>query len=219
MSLDLITLTDPQSPAAEAYRTLRTNLEFAGLDRPVRAVLFTAPTAEEDTATTVANLAVTIAQTERDVVVVDANLRRPRVHALFDLDNDHGLTDMVKAAEPFERPPILETEVPHLFVLPAGPSPVSPADVLDSKRLLGIWDGLRERFDMVLVNTPPVLAVADAAILAPRMDGVLLVLRAGHTRRQHALAAKERLERVRARLLGAVLLDAPVDKAVQRYGG
>ncbi len=217
MSLNLITLTDPQSPAAEAYRALRTNLEFAGLDSPLKAVLFTAPTAEEDTATTVANLAVTIAQTERDVVVVDANLRQPRLHEIFGLSNEHGLTDMVKEARPFDAPPILATEVPHLSLIPAGPAPLSPADVLDSKRLLGIWEGLRERFDMVLVNTPPILAVTDAAILAPRMDGVLLVLRAGHTRRQHALAAKERLERVRARLLGAVLLDAPYDKAVQNY--
>ncbi len=217
MTLDLITLTDPQSPAAEAYRTLRTNLEFAGLDQPVRAVLFTAPTAEVDTATTVANLAVTIAQTERDVLVVDANLRQPRLHAVFGLENTRGLTDMVAADAPFDGPPIQQTEVPHLHVLPAGPTPLSPADVLDSKRLLGIWEGLRERFDMVLVNAPPVLAVADAAILAPRMDGVLLVLRAGHTRRQHALAAKERLERVRARLLGAVLLDAPYDKSTQQY--
>ncbi len=217
MALNLVTLTDPQSPVAEAYRTLRTNLEFAGLDQPLKAVLFTAPTAEEDTATTVANLAVTVAQTERDVVVVDANLRQPRLHEIFGLSNDHGLTDMVKADRPFDAPPILATEIPHLSLIPAGPAPLSPADVLDSKRLLGIWDGLRERFDMVLVNTPPVLAVADAAILAPRMDGVLLVLRAGYTRRQHALAAKERLERVRARLLGAVLLDAPYDKTTQRY--
>ncbi len=216
MAVNLITLTDPQSPVAEAYRTLRTNLEFAGLDEPVHMVLFTAPGAE-DTATAVANLAVTIAQTGRNVVVVDANLRHPRVHELFSLDNRQGLTDMVLAEDPFANPPLQPTEVPGLSILASGPLPPNPADVLDSKRMDMIWAGLRERFDMVLVNAPPVLAVADAAILAPHMDGVVLVLRAGHTKREHAQRARERLERVRARLLGAVLLDAPYDKAVEAY--
>ncbi len=217
MTLNLITLTDPQSPVSEAYRSLRTNLEFAGQNGSIHTVLFTAPSAEEDTATTVANLAVTVAQTERTVLVIDADLRHPRLHEIFQVPNDRGLTNMVKSEEPFTSPPFYETDVPGLYVLPAGEKPVSPADVLDSKRLLGIWQELRRRFDMVLVNTPPVLAVADAAILAPRMDGVLLVLRAGHTKRQHAIAAKERLARVKANLLGVVLLDAPYDKGVGGY--
>ena len=217
MALKLIALTDPQSPVAEAYRTLRTNLEFAAADAPVHTVLFTSPSREEDTATVVANLAVTVAQTGRQVLVVDADLRHPRLHDLLGVMNRRGLTDMVRADDPFASAPFQETEVPGLFVLSAGSPAQSPADILDSKRLLDIWQALRERFDMVLVNTPPVLAVADAAILAPRTDGVVLVVRAGTTRRAHALQAKERLERVRARLLGTVLMDAPYDKAVQAY--
>jgi len=217
MALNLIALTDPQSPVAEAYRTLRTNLEFAAAEAPVHTVLFTAPSRDEDTPTAVANLAVTVAQTGRQVLAVDADLRHPRLHTLLGVDNERGLTDMVQAGDASAEPPYQKTEVPGLFVLAAGPSVLSPADILDSKRMLAIWQELRQQFDMVLVNTPPVLAVADAAILAPRVDGVVLVLRAGTTRRAHALQAKERLERVRARLLGVVLMDAPYDKAVQTY--
>ncbi len=217
MTLNLIALTDPQSPVAEAYRALRTNLEFAAVEAPVQTVLFTSPSREEDAVTTVANLAVTVAQTERQVVAVDADLRHPRLHTLLGVDNQRGLSDMVQVRDPFADSPIQKTGVPNLFVLSAGAHVHSPADILDSKRMFGIWEGLRERFDMVLVNTAPVLAVADATILAPRVDGVVLVLRAGTTRRAHALQAKERLERVRARLLGVVLMDAPYDKAVQAY--
>ena len=212
----LITLKDPQSPIAEAYRTLRTNLEFMGLDRPLHTVLFTAPSGE-DAAIPLANLAVTVAQTGRTVVAVDANLRHPRLHTLFGVPNTPGLTDAVRAPDPMADLPLQATEVEGLWVLPSGPKPVSPADVLDSKAMRAIWQGLRDRYDMVLVHAPPVLAVADAAILAPHMDGVLLVLQAGHSRRQHALQAKERLERVRARLLGVVLVDAPYDKTMLAY--
>jgi len=125
------------------------------------------------------------------------------------VSNARGLTDAVRAEEPTADLPLLSTDVSGLFVLPAGPRPVSPADVLDSKAMRAIWATLRDRADMVLVHAPSVLAVADALILAPHM--------AGHTRRQHALQAKERLERVRARLLGVVLVDAPYDKTMLMY--
>ncbi len=217
MSLDLVAITAPQSPEAEAYRTLRTNLEFAVEDRPLRVVVFTSPGRVEDTAEVVANLAVTFAQTGHRVLAVEADLRRPRLHRLLGVSDAPGLTEMVQAREAPDAGFLYATEVSGLYVLPAGSPPVSPADVLDSKWLTQIWDLLREQFDMVLVNTPPVVAVADAAILAPRADGVILVLKAGATKRSHALQAKERLERVRAHILGTVLLDAPYDKAVQRY--
>ncbi len=216
MTRPLITLHDPQSPTAEAYRTLRTNLEFATWDVPLHTVLFTAPSTE-DAATVVANLAVTVAQTGRTVVVVEADLRQPRLPEIFGVSNARGLTDAVRAEEPTADLPLVSTDVSGLWVLPAGPRPVSPADVLDSKAMRTIWTTLRDRADMVLVHAPSVLAVADALILAPHMDGVLLVVQAGHTRRQHALQAKERLERVRARLLGAVLVDAPYDKTMLMY--
>ncbi|NPA91974.1 MAG: CpsD/CapB family tyrosine-protein kinase [Chloroflexi bacterium] len=216
MTLPLIALTHPQSPAAEAYRALRTNLEFARPDAPIRLVVFTSPSRAEDTADVVANLAVTVAQTGRRVLAVDADLRRPRLHDLFQVPDHPGLTEMVEAREQGESYG-RETVVPGLWVLPAGHIPSNPADILDSKWLTDVWPGLRSAFDMVLINTPPVLAVADAAILAPRVDGVVLVLKAGTTKRSHALQAKERLERVGALLLGTVLVDAPYDKAVQSY--
>lgn len=216
MVRDLVTLTDPQSPAAEAYRTLRTNLQFATRDVELRLVMVTAPTTE-DAATVVANLAVTVAQTGRQVTVVEADLRQPRLHEIFGVSNARGLVDAVRADDPVAALSPLPTEVPGLHIIPAGPRPLSPADVLDSKGLRQIWQVLRDRSDMTFVHAPPVLAVADALILAPDMDGVLLVVQAGHTRRQHALEAKQRLERVQARLLGVVLIDAPYDKTTLIY--
>ncbi len=216
MTRPLVTLHDPQSPAAEAYRTLRTNLEFATWDVDLHTILFTAPSTE-DTATVVANLAVTVAQTGRTVVAVEADLRHPRLPELFGVEAARGLSDAVQAEDPTADLPLVATQVSGLSLLPPGPRPISPADVLDSKAMRAIWGALREQADMVLVHAPSVLAVADPLILAPHMDGVLLVVQAGHTRRQHALQAKERLERVRARLLGVVLLDAPYDKTMLMY--
>ncbi len=217
MSMDLIAITAPQSPAAEAYRTLRTNLEFVNPDAPPQMIVFTAPSREEDTAHVVANLAVTIAQTGRRVLAVEGDLRHPRLHEVFGVPSTPGITEMVQRQEDPDAGFIHTTEVAGLHLLPAGALPSSPADILDSKWLTQVWQTLRDMFDVLLVNTPPVLAVADAAILAPRADGVILVLKAGTTKRSHALQAKERLARVRANLLGTVLLDAPYDKAVQRY--
>ncbi len=214
---DLITLTDPRSPAAEAYRTLRTNLTFAGLDKPIETLVVTSAAPGEGKSTTLANLAVTMAQGERRTILVDADLRRPSLHEIFEASNSRGLTTMFVEQEALEDPPLVESGVENLLLLPSGPLPPNPADLLGSHRMEEVIGVLRERADLVLFDAPPVIAVTDAAVLGTKVDGVLLVVRAGHTRREHAQRAKELLERVRVRVIGAVLTNAPVDITLGGY--
>jgi capsular exopolysaccharide synthesis family protein len=200
----LITLRDPSSAAAEAYRTLRTNLLFSSLDRPLRTLLATSSAPNEGKSTTLANLAVTMAQAEQSVLLVDCDLRRPGLHILFGLPNDDGLTSAILAQA--DGPlPIQATSVPGLRLLTSGPLPPRPADLLGSRRMGALIERLRGEADIVLFDTPPVVAVTDAAVLAPRVDGVLLVLHAGQTRRDRAREARQILEKVKANIVGVVL--------------
>lgn len=214
---NLITLTDPRSPAAEAYRALRTNLTFAALDKPIQTLVVTSPAPGEGKSTTLANLAVTMAQGERRTILVDADLRRPSLHEIFGVSNSRGLTTMFVDQGALEEPPLLETGVENLLLLPSGPLPPNPADLLGSKRMEDVIAALRARADLVLFDAPPVIAVTDAAVLGTKADGVLLVISAGRTRRDHAQRARELLERVHVRVVGAVLTNAPVDLSLGGY--
>lgn len=215
--MSLITLTDPRSPVSEAYRTLRTNLQFYSLDRPIRTLVVTSPSPDEGKSTTVANLAVTLAQSGRRVILVDCDLRRPSLHTLFGRQAEPGLTNMV-LAEGGELP-LQETAVPGLWLLASGPKPPNPADLLNTRRMDQIIEQLLAQADMVLFDAPPVVAVTDAAILGAKVDGVLLVIGAGKTRRDHAERAKEMLAKANARVVGATLTNAPKDSTIGGYYG
>jgi len=211
VSTSLITIRDPGSAAAEAYRTLRTNLLFSSLDRPLHTILITSSAPNEGKSTTLANLAVTMAEAEQRVLMVDCDLRRPSLHTLFGLPNEHGLTSsMLEQAE--SALPIQATSVPGLRLLPSGPLPPRPADLLGSRRMGAILERLRREADIVLFDTPPVGAVTDAAVLAPQMDGVLLVLHAGQTRRDRAREARQILDKVKANIVGVVLNGAKLER-------
>ncbi|GAB4431325.1 MAG: CpsD/CapB family tyrosine-protein kinase [Chloroflexi bacterium OHK40] len=210
-STALITLRDPSSAAAEAYRTLRTNILFSSLDKPLHTILVTSTAPNEGKSTTLANLAVTMAQAEQRVLAVDCDLRRPSLHALFGLPNEQGLTSAI--LEQGEAPlPIQSTSVPGLSLLTSGPLPPRPADLLGSRRMGALIERLRAEADIILFDTPPVVAVTDAAVLAPRVDGVLLVLHAGQTRRDRAREARQMLEKVKANIVGVVLNGAKLER-------
>ncbi len=200
---DLIALRDPRSAAAEAYRTLRTNIQFSSLDRPLQTLMITGSGVDEGKSTTVANLAVTFAQAEQRVVLVDCDLRRPALHTIFGLGNDLGVTSMMLVQG--EPPPLQATSVPGLQLLASGPLPPRPSDILGSRRMADLIARLRADADIVLFDTPPVLAATDAAVLSTRVDGVLLVFAAGKTRREPARRAREALEKVKANIVGVVL--------------
>ena len=213
----IITLTDPTSPAAEAYRTLRINLEFASVDERLCTLLVTSSGPGEGKSTALANLAVAMSDGDRDIILVDADLRRPSQHKLFGLDNERGLSDMFRSEAAFDEPPLHAIPDSSLKVLTSGPLPPIPSQLLAARKMDEVIARLIEEADMVLFDAPPVVAVTDASLLASKVDGVLLVVKAGDSRRDHVRAAKDRLEKVNARLVGAVLLNAQFDSSLERY--
>jgi non-specific protein-tyrosine kinase len=213
----LITVSNPRSPISEAYRTLRTNLEFSSLDKPIKTMVVTSAGPEEGKSTTLANLAVTIAQGGKRVILADCDLRRPSQHKIFGLENGRGLTTMMVEEEALKDPPLQETGVENLWLLPSGPIPPNPSELLGSRRMEEIIEALLDRADIVLFDAPPVIAVTDAAVLASKVDGVLMVINAGGTKREHAQRAKALLEKVNVRIIGAVLNNVPLDVSLHRY--
>jgi non-specific protein-tyrosine kinase len=211
----LVTLADPRSPVAEAFRTLRTNVLFSGLDKPLSTLLVTSAAPEEGKSTTLANLAVTMAQGGRTTILVDCDLRRPRQHEIFGVPGVPGLSEAI--LDKVDAPDLRPTEVEGLSLLPAGSPPASPADLLGSRRMESLIANLKSRADFVFFDAPPVIAVTDAALLASLLDGVLLVVSAGQTRREHALQAKALLQKINVRLVGTVLTNAAVDRRLQSY--
>lgn len=215
--LGLVTITDPLSPISEAYRTLRINLQFATLGVQLRTLLVTSAGAGEGKSTTLANLAVTVAQTEQSVVVVDCDLRRPGLHKLFGLSNELGLTTMMADDQALDEPPLQPTEVDGLRLLASGPLPARPPDLLGSRRMDRVIQKLLGEADLVILDAPPIMAATDALVLSTKVDGVLLVASAGTTKREQAQRAVERLNKVNARLVGAVLTNVPLDATVRAY--
>jgi non-specific protein-tyrosine kinase len=212
----LVTVAHPRSPVSEAYRTLRTSIQYYSLDRPVQTLLITSAGPDEGKSTTLANLAVTFAEAGRAVLAVDCDLRRPSLHQLFGLPNEQGLTTFVRE-ECALSDVCQSTAVPLLRVLPSGPLPPNPAELLASQRMDRVIAALRDTAEIVLFDAPPTIAVTDAAVLGSKMDGVLLVVSAGKTRREHAVRAKRQLEKVNAKVLGVVLNNVKIDGSFQTY--
>lgn len=204
--LQLVTISDRRSATAEAYRTLRTNLIFSQGVRALRRLVVTSSTPREGKTTTASNLAVSFAQQGMRVLLVDCDLRRARVHQLFGIAGAPGLTELVFGhIQPGLA--IRATAVEGLHVLPSGTLPPNPLELLGSERLEETLRTLGEDFDIVILDTPPLLAAADASVLGRHADGVVLVVRAGSTERGMALDAVRQLHGVGARVIGAVLND------------
>ncbi len=214
---NLITVSEPRSPISEAYRTLRTNLDFASLDEALKTLVVTSAGVGEGKSTTLANLAAVSAQAGRKVILVDADLRRPTMHQIFGLSNEVGLTTVIMDSSGLTSPPVQETGVEGLSVLTSGPLPPNPAELMGSRRMEEVVGTLAELADQVFFDTPPVVAVTDAAVLATKVNGVLLVIGAGKTRRELARSAVQRLEQINARLVGTVLTDVRMDTGFRGY--
>lgn len=217
MTEELITISEPLSPISEAYRTLRMNLQYAALDYALRSLLITSPGPGEGKTTTLANLAVTMAEAEQRVIMVDADLRKPCLHQFFGLSNDAGLTTMMVDDQALGQPPLQPTAVKGLHLLASGPLPPRPADLLGSRRMEKIIERLLDEADILLFDAPPVIPVTDAVVLATKVSGVLLVFSAGETKREHAQRAIERLSKVNARIAGVVLNNVPLDATLRGY--
>jgi polysaccharide biosynthesis transport protein len=201
----LIMLRNTQSPVIEAYRILRTNLQFAAVDRTLRLLLVSSPQPEDGKSLTAANLSIALARAGKKVILIDGDLHRPSQHRLFNLYNNIGVTTAL-LAEAAELDQLLQpTLVPGLSVLTSGPLPPNPAELLGSKRMQEILSKLKELADIVILDSPPIAAVVDGIILSTEADGMLLVIRAGKTSRDAAKRALNALDQVRAPVLGTVL--------------
>ncbi len=205
----LATILYPRAPAAEAYRTLRSNVEFAAVDAPVKTLLVTSSIPGEGKTTTAANLAVVFAQDGRRTILVDADFRKPGVHKIFDLPNAEGLSSLLRTDDVEMDHVAQATEQENLRVITTGPLPPNPSELLGSQRMRLILERLVSSSDLVIIDSPPLQAVTDAAILAAIADGTLFVIDAGRTRRGAVESGREALAKADARTLGAALNRIP----------
>jgi capsular exopolysaccharide synthesis family protein len=201
---DLYIHRHPRSMQAEACRALRTNLLFMSPDKPFRTVVVSSAGPAEGKSTAVINLGVVMAQTGTRVLLMDTDLRRPRLHRTFGLPDDMGVSSLVVGQGTLEGA-IKSTDVPNLFVLPCGPLPPNPAELLHTQAFAELLRKLQERFDCILLDSPPLGPVSDALVLSKQADGILLVLKAGSTHREHARRAIRSLRDVKAHIIGALL--------------
>ncbi|WP_159882495.1 CpsD/CapB family tyrosine-protein kinase [Paenibacillus puerhi] len=200
----IITHENPKSPISEAYRTLRTNIQFSAIDDELRVIMVTSAGPGEGKSTTLTNLAVAYAQADMKVVVIDADLRKPTMHHTFAVTNRWGLTSILSGQAQLSEV-VQHTYVNNLSLITSGPIPPNPSEMLASKRMTALLEELKKVFDIILVDAPPTLAVTDSQIVATKCDGVLLVVDSGKVKRDMAIKAKANLDHVKARILGVVL--------------
>lgn len=200
----IITHDNPKSPISEAYRALRTNIQFSAIDEELKVLMVTSSGPGEGKSTTITNLAVVYAQSDKKVILIDADLRKPTMHHTFNCSNRQGLTSVLSAQSKLAEV-VRDTGIPNLSVITSGPIPPNPSEMLASKRMSVMLDELKKQFDIILIDTPPALAVTDAQIVATKSDGVILVIDSGKVKREVAMKAKANLEYVQAKILGVVL--------------
>lgn len=209
--------TQPRSPVAEAFRSLRTNLEFAGLSQPLRVILVTSPGPGDGKTTVSSNLASIFAQGGKHVTLIDADLRRPAVHRFFNVDNHVGLTDVFRGRATLDAIGHTWNGTGELTVLTTGSLPPNPTEILSSEKMISVLNVLKSQRDIVIVDSPPSI-VADAQVLAARVDGVIMVLWPGRSHWEEARAMLEQLRRADARVVGVVFNRIPQNRA-NYYGG
>lgn len=203
-SRHLIAQTEPKSPISEQYRAIRTSINYSSVDNKIKSMVITSTNPSEGKSTTIANLAIVFAQQGKKVLIIDTDLRKPTVHYTFKLSNLNGIVQVLTKQIRFEDA-VQETEIDHLFVLTSGSIPPNPAELLSSFAMQRFVENIKEDFDMIFFDAPPVLAVADAQILANLCDASSLVIASGQTEVDGALKAKEILQQSSSKFLGVIL--------------
>lgn len=215
--MQLYTYNNPKSHIAEAYRILRTNIEFSNIDKNIKTILVTSAQQNEGKSTSISNLASTFASLEnKKVLIIDCDLRNPSVHKMFNVSNISGLTDVLTGQKDIDKC-IEKTKVKNLDILKAGKIPPNPSEILQSKKMRNFMEVIKEYYDYIFIDSPPVGIVADASILAQYSDGTILLVAANEADIEAVKVAKERLEGVNANILGAILNKFEVDSSSYGY--
>lgn len=212
----LITKLSPRSPIAEQYRTVRTNIKFASVGEGVQAILVASASPGEGKSMTAANLAVVYAQHGKSVLIIDADLRKPTVHYTFRVDNFQGLSNVLIGEKTLNEA-VISSEVENLDILTCGPIPPNPSELLDSKRMNALIEEARSLYDIIFLDTPPILLVTDAQILANVCDGSILVVRSKCTEFEAAQKAIEALKAADGKILGTILNDSDKKESYYYY--
>ena len=212
----LIADVNRHSPITEQYRTIRTNIAYSAVDKEVKSILVTSAGPGEGKSTTASNLAVVMGQNGHSVLLIDADMRKPTAHYTFNLMNNRGLTNVLTRQQKLQDV-IQETQIENVALLTCGPIPPNPAELLNSKMMELMLQEALEVFDSVIIDTPPVMAVADAQILSNKVDGTIIVTSSGRTDRDELEKTKANLMKANANLLGVVLNNKPVDEKTYYY--
>lgn len=236
----LITTNNPKSPAAEAYKILRTNIQFSNIDKEIKTIVITSSQPDEGKTTIIANYGVALAENNKKVLIIDGDLRKPTLHKLFKLSNSYGLTNILTSRNSRTNTtqdsisqlkvkinektinnsdnkvnPIMKaiqaTLMKKLFILASGPIPPNPSEILGSKKMEEFLKQVKDQFDIILIDTPPVGVVTDAALLSTIVDGTILVCASGESIKERVKSSKDLLKRVNANILGVVLNKIPVN--------
>ncbi|MBL4954454.1 CpsD/CapB family tyrosine-protein kinase [Neobacillus sp. YIM B02564] len=212
----LIAHYNPTASVTEQYRLIRNNLQFSSVDKEIKSVAITSPEASDGKSTTAVNLAIVLAQLGKQVLVIDTDLRKPTFHYSFSISNLDGLTSVLTKKIDLKQA-ISHTIIPNLDVLTSGPTPPNPSELLDSKAMENIMMELKNTYDYIVYDTPPLLVVTDAQIMANKCDGVVMVVSSGKTKKDGALKAKQLLEKANSNILG-VVVNGVESKRKNSYG-
>ena len=203
--ISLITFKEPKSPVSEAYRSIRTNIQFSSIDKKIKTILVTSSKQDEGKTTVISNMAVSFAALEeKKVLIIDADLRNPSVHRKFSLTNTYGLTEILSGQKNFKQV-VQNTEINNLQIIAAGKMTPNPSEMLISKKMKEFIKTLEESYDYIFIDTPPIGVITDAGSIANYSDATILVIGSGETDIEMAKITKDKLEKVKANIIGVVL--------------
>lgn len=213
LDLNLITFKEPNSPMSESYRTLRTNIQFSSFDKKIKTLLITSSLPGEGKTTTSSNLAMVMAQAGNKTLLIDCDQRKPQVHKVFGFSNRYGLSNiLVDEIILDSNMGFHQTQQLNLHILSSGTRPPNPAELLGSEKMKDFIEKLKNTYDFIILDTPPIILVTDAQILAQYVDGCLLVVAAGEADRDSVIKSKGLLEKVDAKILGTVINKVDIKK-------